>query len=419
MLEKQKKIGRRDSLKYAAGAVVGAAAVGAGWAASQYVPGAAPISKLSGEIPIGWIECADIGMSRPSLQVATEDINGWLQQVGIPVTVKFLWENSNGSASKSLEEVQSLAAQGVKVFLGMNWSSHVKAVLGYVTDHHMMIFSDSSSSPLLSVPNRGPLFRRNPDDSFQGKALAKAISSKGVKAIVIFENGDDWGDGLYAAIKSRFEELGGTVVDQIRFDPSATDFTAEAKKLSDDINGMINTYGKENVGVELIALPTNVVAIQQAVGQYPQLLQVPWFGADGYANIDALVKQAGNLAVQAHHFATYPAPTRSVKYEAYVNKFKAITGQDPIGYVINTYDTAWIVVYCMLMAGKYDADVIVKMIPQVADSYFGASGWTLLNDVGDGAGTNYDIFGVVDSSNPHWEVVGSYDYIADSVTWFQ
>lgn len=398
--------------------MVGAAAVGGAWGATEYT--AAPTRvQLSGEIPIGWIECVDIGQSRPSSQIADKDINGWLQQVGIPVKVKFLWEDAGGSATKAVELVQSLAAQGVKVILGMNCSSHCKAALGYVTEHHMLIFSDASSSPLLAVPNRGPLFRLYPDDRFQGKGLARAITSKGIKAIVIFQLGDAWGDGLHDALKSRFEELGGKVEDRIRFDPAATDFTAEAKKLSDDIKGMISTYGKDKVGVELITLLPTLLAIQHAVGQYPELLQVPWFGSDGYAQMDALVKEAGNLAVQAHHYCTYPGITKSVLYEAYRTKFKAITGQDPMIYVINTYDSAWITTYCMLMAGKYDADVITKMIPQVADSYFGASGWTLLNDVGDRAGMDYDIWAVVDSSNPHWALVGSYDYVADEVKWFE
>jgi branched-chain amino acid transport system substrate-binding protein len=381
---------------------------------------AAATGQLTGEIPIGVMEASDTGNSRPAMQIMDQDINGWLAKVGSPVKLKFLYEDAQGSPDTALSELQSLYAQGVQVVLDLPWSSHIRAMQGYAEEHHILLFSDASTSPLLSNRTIGTnhLIRLVPDDNFQSKALARMLVSKGIKGIVIFQIGDSYGDGLTAALTSRFTDLGGTVLYSIRVDPSAKDFTAQAKLLNDNITSGISKYGKDKVAVELIADVTDTAAIEQAAGAYPTLLQVPWFGCDGYCQDTTLVTQAGALAVQMHNYSTYFAISKSNLYEDFRSKFNAITGKDPWGYVVNMYDTGWITAFSLLMAQSSNADAILNYLPKVCERYFGASGWAELNNAGDKAGGNYDIWAVTNSSNPQWAVVGLYDSTSDTATWF-
>jgi hypothetical protein len=82
------------------------------------------------------------------------------------------------------------------------------------------------------------------------------------------------------------------------------------------------------------------------------------------------------------------------------------------------YDICWIYALSILSCRTTDTSIIIKIIPNIARNYFGASGWCQLNESGDRNSSNYQIWGFGKQDhifNSH--IYGLYDSITNSVTW--
>jgi len=384
-----------------------------------------PVHPLKGDILIGAICASTAGLewNKPTIEIALEEINAYVSALGIPVTFKVLIEDAEGSAVRALEKFQSLHAKGVKFFVEFRWSSHVKAVKEYADANKLLIVSDGSTSPLLAIPD-DYVFRLVCDDTVQGVAIARMLIDYGIRATVVMQRADAWGDGLYAEFKRWFTEWGGTIVDHIRYDPDKTEFSAELRTVAARIKEAIAKYGEGKVAFEILSFEEAVVMQAQAK-DYPELMTVPWFGSDGHVVSTRLIDEAGALALKTKHISTYMGVTESAKYKAFVDKFTPKVGYTPGTYAVLLYDSLWVLAKAILEAGAYNPEIVKKVLPTAAGAYFGASGWTVLNKAGDRAGGNYDIWAVVEKGEvPRkgelgWKRIGFYDYLSGKVVWFE
>ena len=376
-----------------------------------------PVYPLEGEIFIGHI-MSELPENRiPATEIAEADVNEYVKKLGLPITFRVLIEDTEESAVKALEKLESLAARGVKVVTGLTWSSHVKACKDYADTNHIVLLSDGSTAPALAIADDW-VFRIVCDDTVQGKAIARMLIDYGIKAIAVMQRADAWGDGLYGELEKWFKEWGGEIIEYIRYDPEKTEFSAEIYTVDGKIREAIEKYGEGKVALEVLSFTADVVPIQVAAGDYPELLKVPWFGSDGHALSSRLVEEAGDLAAQTKHLCTFMAPTESSRHKAFIDKFMARTGLYPDIYTILLYDCIWILAKSILEAGTYDAEVIREVLPDVAEAYFGATGWCKLNEAGDRAATNYDIWAVVEEAGKiDWKKVGVYDLLTEKITW--
>jgi len=376
-----------------------------------------PIYPLKGEIFIGHI-MSELPENRiPATEIAEAEVNEYVKKLGLPITFKVLIEDTEGSAVKALEKLESLAARGVKVVTGLTWSSHVKACKGYADEHKILLLSDGSTAPALAIPDDW-VFRIVCDDTIQGKAIARMLIDYGIKAIVLMQRADPWGDGLFGELEKWFTEWGGVIVERIRYDPAKTEFSGEIYTVAGKVREAIGKYGEGKVAFELLSFSDEIVAIQTPAKDYPELLKTPWFGSDGHALSTRLVQEAAELAAQCKHICTFMAPTESSRHKAFIDKFMAKTGLYPDIYTILLYDCIWILAKAILEAGSYNAEVIRRILPDVAAAYFGATGWCKLNEAGDRAATNYDIWAVVkEAGKIDWKKVGVYDLLTEKITW--
>jgi branched-chain amino acid transport system substrate-binding protein len=380
------------------------------------VPGPA---LLSGEIPVGVVMACttDAGQVVPLTEIMSEEINSFLQSIGSEMRIRFLVEDAESSPVKALEKIQTLYARGVKVVLGVNWSSHAKGAKEYVDKNQILVIS-GSTSPLLAIPD-DYIYRFAPDDTKQASALARVLIDQGISAIVVMQTGDAWGDGLFDALKARYEELGGKVHERIRYSPETTEFSAEVQRAASAISEAVRIYGEGKVALELLAMVDQAPVIQLTAATYPELLEVPWFGTDAYVGTTPIIEQAGELAARVGHISTWYSVARTSKLDELSAKFVNKTGYSLQSYWAGLYDSAWILTYSLLLVNKYDGEALKQVFPKVANSYFGASGWTLLNEAGDRAAGDYDLYKVVtENGKTDWALIGHYSAVSDSVTWF-
>jgi len=379
-----------------------------------------PVPALSGEIPIGYILAGSA--TRDAMvpaEIAIEEVNSYTKQIGLNVTFKLYPEEAQNSPTTALEKFQGMAARGIKAIVGPNWSGMCKAILPYANEHKIVVVSDGSTSPLLAYPDRGYLFRLPVTDDTQNIALSGVMSAIGIKAIVVVQRADAWGDGNYEYIKKHFEARGGVVVDRIRYDGEKTEFSAEVRALADAVTSATQQYGEGHVAVAAWMFDEHVV-IFRAVADYPILMKAIWFGSDGYGRSTRLIQELPDVAGNMTYVTMVLGVTESSKWFSFAQNYMNQTGGlIPISYTAFIYDGVWLIAKAVLEAGTYDGEAIKNAIPTVADQYFGPAGWSKLNDIGDKAGGSFELWStVVENGTVVWRRSGMWDSTTEKVTWY-
>lgn len=388
-----------------------AAAPGVGATAAGQLPSEVPIGAL---IPLSGALSSYGENGKNALILAEEDINDYVHNtLGLNVAFKIYIEDTKTSPDGALEAVKSLAAKGIKVYVGPYASGEASKVLSYLKENNLVTISPSSTFPGLAIAG-DPLFRTVPTDVTQGKALAHIIWQSGIRKLVIIYRNDDWGVGLRDAIKENFEAMGGTTT-EIPYDPYAAVYSAEVSKLAD----AVNAFGAgADVGVVLISFEEGT-GILSLAKDYSVLMDVKWFGTDGIAYSTRIAESVGDVVSAVFVGSTIYTPAKSPKKDAFIEKYRSRFGIDPHPYSMNLYDSAWIAALAILEARVYDGQAVAKAIPEVADRYFGVTGWTALDDAGDRAYGDYVITNVqlVDGQYK-WVDVGIYNAATGTVQWF-
>lgn len=380
-----------------------------------------PTVALSGDILIGALlplsgDLASEGaMNKVAVEMAIDDLNNYVKSLGLPITFKPIIEDTETKAATALAKLQSLYARGVRVVVGPMSSAEVRNLKSYADGNKIVVCSQSSTAQDLAVPDY--IFRDVPNDLFQGKAIARLMIDYGIKYIYILYRNDAWGAGLANTTKARYEQLGGKVLGVTGFDPGKGEYSSELSAAASAVRDAVSKYGASSVGVLLISFEEGGTVVAQA-DSYPDLMGVTWFGSDGTAQNTKILEAAGTQLAKTKHLATIFAPTESPKFVDFVNRFKAKTGELPGTYAATAYDCVWLLGLSIIQAGKYDGEAIRSALPMVAKTYFGVSGWTVLDDNGDRASGDYDVWAVVmKDGKPTWEKVAVVKTDTDTVEW--
>ncbi|HWQ16353.1 MAG TPA: ABC transporter substrate-binding protein [Sulfolobales archaeon] len=368
-------------------------------------------------LPLSGDLAGEGALNRAAVEIAVDDLNNYVKTLGLPVTFRLIIEDSATDPTTALAKLQSLYARGVRVVVGPMSSAEVRNLKSYADGNKIVVCSQSSTAVDLAVPDY--IFRDVPNDLFQAKAIARLMMDYGVKYAYILYRNDAWGKGLADGTEARYKEIGGTVLGKVGFDPRKGDFSAELAAAASAVRDAVNRYGAGSVGVLLISFEEGGTVTAQA-GGYPELMGVTWFGSDGTAMNLKILEAAGTQLVRVKHLATIFAPTESPKFMDFMNKFRARTGELPGTYPATAYDCVWLLGLAIIQAGKYDGEAIKNAMLSVARNYFGVSGWTILDDNGDRASGDYDVWAVVTKDGkPSWEKVAVVDTTSDTVRWIK
>jgi branched-chain amino acid transport system substrate-binding protein len=380
---------------------------------------------LSGTITIGDLvaltgDLSNYGQrSKNSVDMAVTDINSWLSTTGMNVQFAVVHEDTATDPATALQKLQTLAAQGIQVYVGPMTSAEARNVLSYANTNHLVLISQSSTAEDLGIPN-DYLFRLVPTDFAQSTAVARVVYEYGVHNAIVVARHDTWGDGLSGAFEQKYQALGGTIVDTIQYTPISSgtyDFSAQLTQMQNDYNSAVAKYGASSVGVVAVSFDELSVLYQQ-MASYPALTKTVWFGTDGTAESSTISTAAGNTAAQVKSLSTIYAPTRGDKYAAFTSAYAAKYGGQPDAYAYSAYDAAWVAALTILSVGKNDGAAVQKAIIGVANNYYGVAGWPDLNANGDRAISDYDIWEVQASSGAYqWVNVGTWSSASDAASY--
>ena len=388
----------------------------------------APIrTSITGEVKLGGLfslsgVLASYGENEyTAALLAAEHVNAFLKALGEGWTLTIVAEDTQTQPSICLEKVESFAARGIKLLIGPLSSAEVRAIKGYCDANKMLAISQSSTAPDLAIAG-DYIFRFCPSDKFgQGPAIGRILYEDGKRYMIPVSRNDAWGVGLEEAAAKRFTELGGTVLPGIRYSPDAKEFSAEAADLASKVQSAVAKYGADKVCVLHISFE-EVNAFFTAASEYEVLSSVKWYGSDGTCAAGSMVEDpvVAEFASKVGYPSTIFAPTESAKWNMVRQNGIKVLGREPESYSYAVYDIVWAYALSILKTNSTNPEVIREALPEVTQSFFGASGWIELNEAGDRKAGDYVIWQIVktDAGTYVWKVVGKYIMATDSVEWF-
>ena len=384
------------------------------------------ISELSGVINIGLIlplsgDLATHGLENlEGSKFGVVEFNKHLEEIGAPWTLKMTSEDSATSPVIALEKLTALNAKGIKLIVGPETSSNIRNMKGYSDSNNMLLVSCCSSAPSLAIPNDS-VYRLVPDDSNQGTALSKLIQHEGIQVLVPVWRGDTWGDGLSDATTSSFVQRGGVVDEGVRYNPESPEFSASTSLLAEKVRGYVEEYGKDQVGVLFLGF-AEILQFTQSAAEHDVLDKVRWFGPGANTKEHKLIDDPIGLEFSTNvKFTTVQFAASKITdtgavnpiYEKVQDHLTESLGTTPNSFVLSSYDAVWIIGLSILETQSTDVTKIKAVISDIAENYSGAIGPIILNEAGDLAQANYEVWGI---RGGEWVLLGQYTQSTDSIS---
>jgi branched-chain amino acid transport system substrate-binding protein len=348
-------------------------------------------------------------------EIIAVDINDFFSKMNYDVDVEFLQDTADGQAAIHLEKVQSFKSMDVSIFIGGGWSSQAQAALSYVNDNDMLMISSSSTSPLLSIAD-DRLFRTCPTDYVQGPAISNMWKSWGVDAIMIFQRGDSWADGIYNVLLPELEKEGIEVVERVRYAAEVTEFSSYLATMDRLLEDALAEYGEGRVGIQTISFDEQVVMMSQTV-DYPSVRACIFMGTESSGRSQRMMDDAGGLQNAVGGFSSLMTPAMSWKWMSLDERYFDLVAQPASFYTSTDYDAAYALALSVIEAGSVDANDVAPLWPTVPNNYYGTGGWVQLDENGDRAAGVFDIWGFSAETDVGFTSYGQYSGIDLSVTW--
>ncbi len=385
---------------------------------------------LTGEIELGAIlsltgDLATFGENeKVAAEYAAEHVNVLLEELGADWTLKIVAEDTVTKPDIALEKVESLAARGIELIIGPLSSGEVRAIKSYCDANKILAISQSSTAPDLAIAD-DYILRFCPTDKLgQGPAIARLMYDDGKRYVIPVTRNDAWGKGLEDAAKAKFvDEMGGTFLPGILYDPDATEFSTEAADLATKVSAAIASYGADDVAILHISFE-EVNTFMTACLAYDELDDLKWYGSDGTCTSGAMLEDPDvrDFAMSVEYPCTIfgPAPI-GTKWGMVRQRGLDELGREPESYSYAIYDIVWAYAYALLIEDEYDAEAIKDIIPEIVgvEGYIGASGKVDLDEFGDRKAGDYDIWQITEITvgEYDWRIIGSWIMATDSVEW--
>lgn len=369
-----------------------------------------------------------IGMTATSIQslervqavanITEVDVNEYCQKEGIPFTFEFKVFSNYGDPNEAVESTIAFHNMDINLIVGHETNQETSLSLQYVNTHDMLMISPSATAQELAKPSDN-LFRTCQTYLAHTVVIAESLESWGIKAVVVIQRGDEWGDDIFDAFEEEIEKRGGLVYKRIRYDVDTKNFGGYLNQAEAAALEAVEEYGKDRVAIELIS-QGEAVSIVDFAKYYGTIYDLYWFGSDSIAHNSKLFKNIPEEADKLKLFSPLVAQEKNEIYTRFMGNYYAIMGEYPDFYTSAMYDAGWLYALSIIKTWVSDASFLKQELPAVAENYYGASGWLRLNENGDRYAVDYEIWGYGLEDGKVVDVVyGYYDAIDYKVTWFE
>jgi len=346
-------------------------------------------------------------------RMAVQDVNAWAAQRGSKESISWRLYDTKLDPATAKANLLDAASRGVHVVVGPQSSAEVAALRQTADSVNVLVISPSSTAGSLAIAGDN-ILRLCPSDKQEGPAIASMMRAEG-KTVVLAVWRDDIGNrGLATSVRDYMKANGGAVVGGFEYSTTTTDFAPVVAQMRTELDIAVKIYGKEKIAVYVPAFD-EVVNLAAAIPADDTLLRgVRWYGGDGTVNSTALAPQ-----VAFFEQVGYPCPDVGIgdaieRAKPIIERIQTATGIVPDAFALCVYDAVWLAGMSMLNGPHSEGGSVLRQrVTDAASVYYGASGWTKLNEAGDRAYGVYDMK-VLRRVNgtPTWVTVGTWDAIS-------
>ncbi|NPA84402.1 MAG: amino acid ABC transporter substrate-binding protein [Crenarchaeota archaeon] len=301
-----------------------------------------------------------------AIKMAADDINGCMQQLGLPWRFKFIMEDTRTDPQVAVEVVRKLALQGVQIIAGRITSRPMGSLMYPVNSElHVVVMSATSTAPNLRIANynqyisktgKSYIFWAITNDYFQGDALASLAHKLGYRKVTVMYRQDDYGVGLANAFKYYFSQYGGETV-LVPYDPNARTFDAELRIVANSNPDAILFISFDELKVILRQ------ALQLGLQRYP------WLFSETCRGVLLSDPQLAKIVALKNGMGTGPGGS-----DQFAKLYQERFGMPPMLYADYIYDTLWLSALSVLKAKTYNADAIRQALIEVGAYFRGYTG---------------------------------------------
>lgn len=320
--------------------------------------------------------------AKTTLAVAKEDF----QREFPTVTLHDVIVDTASDPATALAQIKTLAAQGIRMFVGPFTSAEVIAVKPFVDENQLILISPITSAPSLAVDDT--IFRIALDDSKQAIAISALVAKHNVTAIVPIVRNDLYGKELVENFILQFQKLGGTTAAPIYYDSAAPDLQSAVNQAKAAAESIRQQNASASIGVLAVSFD-EIVTLFTAASSDSVLSSLPWFGTDGSAQNADVAKNptAAAFAEKTQFTASVSADYNVVSYPYLPfmpigeNLKTKILEKNPtlnLSRVSPTYDALWIAGMALFNPAANLKDEVVRIskdtMGYMGSIYFGPTG---------------------------------------------
>jgi ABC-type branched-subunit amino acid transport system substrate-binding protein len=391
-------------------------------------PGEGEPRELSYELVIGDIVSLTgaENVFGPSFEAAAnlakEELDRAIEAAGIDVTIRLDHADDETTPQGAIAAARRLVAGGASCIAGPLTSGSTLAVAESVTVPEGVpnVAVAASSIQISEIDDDGLVFRLFPSDALQGPALAEVIAADigAESTLSLAARNDAFGEGFMNVFQPAWEDLGGTALGPVLYDPEAPSLDSEAQRaVQGDPDAFVvldfpASYAK--MGASLLRTGRFTGEQLYVAGGQPARIpdEVPFESMDGAVG-------------------TRPGVPQTEAFESFIQLYEGTGGLPRIeSFAQNNFDAVILCALASLHAGSNDPRAIadslravsgppgnkytwLELDQAIADlaagmdvDYEGISGSIEFDERGDPQSAIYDIYKYVDGDQT---TVGQYD----------
>ena len=357
--------------------------------------------------------------------LAVTQINDAIQQAGVEHTVNVVHEDNETNPQAAVQAARKLVDSDNASCIAGAWASAdtiPTAQSVAIPDGVLQISPASTSDEITGLDDDGLVNRTSPPDSFQGPTLADALAediggAEG-KTVNIGARNDSYGEGLAGTFGDAWESLGGSIGEEVIYDPEQPSYNSEAQQI---------TSGNPD-SIVIIDFPETFVKVGPALQRTGAWDPSKAWATDGLASGD-LPGDVGQQIINGMRGTAPGAPDEGEASTAFETLYTDAPPRniDRMTFDAQNFDAVILCYLAAVAAGSTDgqemADALVditapggteyswQQLPEAIEAlqngddidYTGASGALDLNEDGDATAGVYDIY---QYQGPNLEITG-------------
>ena len=273
----------------------------------------------------------------------------------------FGMQDDEHDPEKSKNAFNKLMDDGMQVLVGTVTTAPCTEVATLAYESRVFALTPSASGPAVTQ-NNDNVYQLCFSDPNQGIAVADYIATNypSAKVGIIYNNGDNYSQGIYQKFKSEYEAKGKTVVAEATFPSDDNpDFSSQLTTMKD-------------AGADMLFLPiyytpaSNIMTQADNVGYKPT-----YFGVDGMDGILDIENFNTNLAEGVLLLTPFTPYSEDEKVQAFVKAYEEKYGEKPIQFAADAYDCVYAIYDAFQKTGCTTADDAATICEKLIEVFNG------------------------------------------------